>query len=161
MPPRPMPSLKILLIWRMVLLVLSDPVLVTSYMCTTTSAMIHSLPPYQTNFESMEMQRLCTSSTIRKWMYKTTLSSFLDFDLKRETEFYLYNNNCLFNSRRARWRKPIMRGDGDPTKWLSRPRYALFFTCGSSKRHRFQHSTNAFSLPVNRFIFMLLLLFSK
>lgn len=83
MPPRPMPSLKILLIWRMVLLVLSDPVLVTSYMCTTTSAMIHSLPPYQTNFESMEMQRLCTSSPIRKWMYKTTLSSFLDFDLKK------------------------------------------------------------------------------
>lgn len=40
MPPRPIPSLKILLIWRMVLLVLSDPLFVTSYTCNLTSTSI-------------------------------------------------------------------------------------------------------------------------
>ena len=40
MPPRPIPSLKILLIWRMVLLVLSDPLFVTSYTCNFTSTSI-------------------------------------------------------------------------------------------------------------------------
>lgn len=40
MPPTPMPSLKKRLMWRMVLLAFSDPLLVTSYTCATTSFII-------------------------------------------------------------------------------------------------------------------------
>lgn len=42
MPPRPIPSLKILLIWRMVLLAFSDPLFVTSYICSVTSAIFQT-----------------------------------------------------------------------------------------------------------------------
>ncbi|KAH0456139.1 hypothetical protein IEQ34_014046 [Dendrobium chrysotoxum] len=44
MPPRPMRSLKILLICKIVLFVFSDPLFVTSYTCSTTSFII--LSPY-------------------------------------------------------------------------------------------------------------------
>lgn len=43
MPPRPIPSLKILLIWRIVLLVFSDPLFVTSYIWSITSIIVSLL----------------------------------------------------------------------------------------------------------------------
>jgi hypothetical protein len=51
MPPRPIPSLKILLIWRMVLLAFSDPLFVTSYICSITSVIFF----FQTHQQNLNL----------------------------------------------------------------------------------------------------------
>ena len=87
MPPIPIPSLKILLIWTMVLFVLSESLFVTSYMWRITSVIFKFLtfslshtqiqePPKPLNRISLSLSlSLSPDSAVNWWMWNYSISN--------------------------------------------------------------------------------------
>lgn len=128
MPPRPIPSLKNLLIWRMVLFVFSDPLFVTSYMCRTTSVMITSWKKilsvafrwrYQIHFPFNESN-----------CYQISLS-LPEITVKKQNQFSFYLLLTVSRFSERRWMKGGGGGGGGVLRndsfTLAFPAYLLLY----------------------------------